>query len=88
MVKMGLQSRDVSYKICWRLFSDDPSGKGGNIHPSVEGLLIPLDIVILHAIINSSSHMGDQTRQANRRMLQSGQKTLLLGARQWSLNLR
>jgi hypothetical protein len=47
----------------------------------------PLDIVILHAIINSSSHMGDQTKQANRRMLQSGQKTLLLGARQRSLNL-
>jgi hypothetical protein len=57
------------------------------MHPSAEGLPIPLDIIILQAIINVSSHMGDPTRQANRRMLQSGQKTLLLGARQRSLNL-
>jgi len=57
------------------------------MHPSAEGLPIPLDIIVLHAIIDSSSHMGDQTRQAIRRMLQSGQKTLLLGARQRSLNL-
>jgi hypothetical protein len=52
------------------------------------GKLFPLDIVNLPAILNTSSHIGDQTRQAGSRMLQSGQKTLFLGARQWSLNLR
>ena len=48
------------------------------MHPSAEGLPIPLDIIILHAIINSSSHMGDPDEASQQEDASVGPEDLAL----------